>query len=394
MRPCWCGNTDLKPFGPDYGRCESCGTLVLLDQRVGSSPAVMNDEDDFYGKNYWLEHQQADFGYDDFHKRSREDLHGRNLFWLRTLLKYKHPPARTLELGCAHASFVALLQQAGFDSTGVEMSPWVVAFGQETFGVPVKVGPVENIGLEPGSLDVIALMDVLEHLPDPLGTMRYCLSLLKPDGFLLIQTPEFKPEMDFDQLVSSRGPFLEQLKRDEHLYLFSQGSVSRLFKELGAGALVFETALYGHYDMYLCVGRSSLTPLSGPVTPEEILLARPSGRFVASLLAMDENTSSLRAEMSELMTYKAEADRQVADLSLQCTEISSRLNETNAQYQRLLQEVDEYRRNAESQIHELTQIVMSTRDELTQREAQLSQPLVRYADRISSALKGSKDHSP
>jgi hypothetical protein len=272
------------------------------------------------------------------------------------------------------------------------MSPWVVSYGQETFGIPVKVGPIENIGLEPGSVDVIALMDVLEHLPDPMGTMRYCLSLLKPDGLLLIQTPEFQAEMDFDALVAGNGAFLEQLKRDEHLYLFSRASVTRLFEAMGAGSVSFEPALYAHYDMYLCVGKSTLAPLpsAGPI--QEALLEKPSGRFVASLLAMEDKEIALRADLEELMAYKASADRQVADLSLQCTELSVRLNDTTDQYQRLLQEVGEYRRNAESQIQELTQLLMTTRDELDHREAQLSQPLVRYADRISSALKGSKDH--
>ena len=44
------------------------------------------------------------------------------------------------------------------------------------------LGPVEDQQIEPGSLDVIALMDVFEHLPDPVSTMRHCLRLLRPDG--------------------------------------------------------------------------------------------------------------------------------------------------------------------------------------------------------------------
>ena len=32
------------------------------------------------------------------------------------------------------------------------------------------VGKIERQGVEEGSLDVIALMDVLEHLPDPCAT--------------------------------------------------------------------------------------------------------------------------------------------------------------------------------------------------------------------------------
>ncbi len=87
----------------------------------------------------------------------------------------------------------------------VEMSPWVVEFGQKTFGVPISVGPVEDLDIAPGSLDVIALMDVLEHLPDPAATMAHCLKLLKPDGLLLIQTPQFKEEMNYDGISGNKG---------------------------------------------------------------------------------------------------------------------------------------------------------------------------------------------
>ena len=154
-------------FGPEYGECRACGTLVYLKDMPPEQLLVRDDETDFYGKKYWLEHQQDAFGYTDIHARARNDLTERNLHWLKTLLKYRLPPAKVLELGCSHGSFVALLRQAGYDAAGVEMSPWVVEFGQKTFGVPISVGPVETLDIAPGSLDVIALMDVLEHLPDP-----------------------------------------------------------------------------------------------------------------------------------------------------------------------------------------------------------------------------------
>lgn len=71
------------------------------------------------------------------------------------------------------------------------MSAWVVEFARRRFNVPMLFGPVEGQQIAPGSLDLIALMDVLEHLPDPAGTMLHCLSLLRPDGVLMIQTPRY-----------------------------------------------------------------------------------------------------------------------------------------------------------------------------------------------------------
>lgn len=283
MRVCWCGNTDLRPFGPEYGECRACGSLVYLKKIPPEQSLVRDDETDFYGKRYWLEHQQDAFGYADIHARARNDLTERNLHWLKVLLKYRLPSAKVLELGCAHGSFVALLRQAGYDASGVEMSPWVVEFGQKIFGVPISVGPIKALEISFGSLDVIVLMDVLEHLPDPAATMAHCLQLLKQDGLLLLQTPQFKEGMDYIALAETKGVFLEQLKADEHLYLFSDRSATRLFHQLGAEHIQFEPAIFGHYDMFFAVSRAPLQ-INTSVQVDSALLATPNGRFALALL--------------------------------------------------------------------------------------------------------------
>lgn len=283
MQKCWCGNVDLKEFSADYWRCNACGTLVFKGEVSAEQLQVTDDDSDFYGKQYWLKHQHDSFGYPDIHQRVRGDLTERNLHWLLTLLRYSRPPAKVVELGCSHGSFVALLDQGGFEASGVEMSPWVVAFGHETFDVPIMRGPIEALDLPEESLDAIVLMDVLEHLPDPRATMRHCLRLLKPEGLLLIQTPEFKQEMTYPALVETQSRFLENLKPVDHLYLFSRESVTRFFHELGAGHVQFEPAIFAHYDMFLAVSRVPLEQAS----VEEIdksLMATPRSRFVLALL--------------------------------------------------------------------------------------------------------------
>ncbi len=183
---CWCGNSNLNPFSPDYMLCNQCNTLV---SQVGLNPEklqVNNDSVDFYGKEYWFNHQVSDLAYPNILERARNDLPERCMHWLRTMLKYKLPPAKSLELGCSHGGFVALLQQVGYDATGLEMSPWVVEFARNTFSIPMRLGPLEEQDIPPGSLDIINLFDVMEHLPDPKTTIKQCFSLLKPNGILVI----------------------------------------------------------------------------------------------------------------------------------------------------------------------------------------------------------------
>ncbi|WP_156954495.1 class I SAM-dependent methyltransferase [Paraburkholderia acidipaludis] len=317
MTTCWCGSTQFLPFSPEYAECSDCGTLISLAGKSADELSVDDDETDFYGKAYWLSHQSDDLGYPDIHKRARVDLTERNLHWLKTLLKYRLPGAKVMELGCSHGSFVALMRHAGYDASGVEMSPWVVDFGKQTFNVPIFVGPIENLDIPHGSLDVIALMDVMEHLPDPVATLAHCLKLLSPNGMLLIQTPQFRREMTYAELVKANGAFLEQLKSDEHLYLFTKDSASRLFRQIGAEYVQFEAAIFSQYDMFFAVSRVPFETYS----QEDInaaLCSVPNGRITLALLDLRERELAseadriARGEQIETLTRitkESEADR-------------------------------------------------------------------------------------
>jgi len=256
---CWCGNADLAPFSPAYLKCAACETLVTTQLPARDFVQVTDDERDFYGREYWFSHQEKDLGFPNIKIRARTDLAERCLHWLRTVLKYKLPPGQVLELGSAHGGFVALLRWAGFDATGLELSPWVVQFAHKAFGVPMLLGPVEDQQIKPASLDIITLMDVLEHLLDPVGTMRHCLELLKPNGILVIQTPCLPERRSYEDMVAQSDPFLEQLKEKEHLYLFGQRSIREFFGRLGIDHFAFEPAIFAHYDMFLVVSRAPLT---------------------------------------------------------------------------------------------------------------------------------------
>src|SRR5919205_1109942 len=96
---CWCGRRDLAAYSPEYALCP-CGTLVSLVGLTAEEVVVRDDADAFYGKDYWLGHQVEDLGNPDIFRRARADLPERCLYWLRTLLRYKLPPGRVLELGC------------------------------------------------------------------------------------------------------------------------------------------------------------------------------------------------------------------------------------------------------------------------------------------------------
>ena len=150
-RACWCGSTDLRQFSDHYRVCVRCGTLVSTFDQGGDVSRVRDDDADLYGKDYWFGHQERDLGFGNIHQRARTDLTERCLHWLKTLLTYKLPPGRVLELGSAHGGFVAILRWAGFDATGLELSPSITAIARDLFQVPMLDGPIEDQDIEAGT---------------------------------------------------------------------------------------------------------------------------------------------------------------------------------------------------------------------------------------------------
>ena len=260
------------------------------------------DESGFYGRQYYEKYLIEEFGFPSLPERARTDLSERCLYWLRTLLRYRLPPGRVLELGSAHGGFVAMLRWAGFDAIGLEVSPWLVEFAKRAFDVPVLLGPIEQQDLEPASFDVIAAMDLIEHLPDPVRTLKRCVDLLKPDGLLLIQTPCFPEGKTHGQLVEDKNPFLSMMISPNHLFLFSRRSLTRLLADLGLNYVQFEPNLFP-YDMFLIARRQ---PVAVHVWEQVLhgMEQTPANRLLRAFLDLDDRLRELKTRYAE-----AEADR-------------------------------------------------------------------------------------
>ena len=293
---CWCGGTQFDKFSSLYLKCKKCKTLVLTTWPSQETFRVVDDQKDFYGKKYYDSHLTSQYGYPALAQRAITDLPERCLYWLRAVMKYKLPPGRALELGCGHGGFVALLRWSGFDASGLELSPGLVDFARETFDIPMFLGPIEDQKIEKESLDVIALMDVLEHLPDPMKTMKHCFSLLKQTGIVLVQTPRYDEGKTYEQMKARQDPFLEQFKEKEHIYLFSENSIREFFHRLGSAHIVSEPAYFPHYDMFLVVSRRPLKPKSDHLTVQS-LSQTIGGRMIMAMLDVDNRCKNIENQL-------------------------------------------------------------------------------------------------
>ena len=96
---------------------------------------------------------------------------------------------RILEVGCGTGSNLALLQRFG-TVDAIEPDDPARTLATQRSGIAVKGGLLpDGVQLEDGAYDLIVLLDVLEHIPDDLGTLAALRAKLAPGGKLLVTVP-------------------------------------------------------------------------------------------------------------------------------------------------------------------------------------------------------------
>jgi 2-polyprenyl-3-methyl-5-hydroxy-6-metoxy-1,4-benzoquinol methylase len=101
-----------------------------------------------------------------------------------------HASGRLLEIGCAYCFFLEEATNV-YDATGIEIADAAGRSCRER-GLDVVTGIADERNLaQLGMMDVIVMLDVIEHLPDPRATLALCHRYLNPGGIIVITTGDF-----------------------------------------------------------------------------------------------------------------------------------------------------------------------------------------------------------
>ncbi|MBU4484305.1 class I SAM-dependent methyltransferase [bacterium] len=101
----------------------------------------------------------------------------------------KVPSGKLLDIGCYEGFFLNEARCSGWECTGVEPNIGGSNFAIKNLKLDVRQCILEKAGFEDHSFDVITLLAVLEHIPDPKQTLIEVKRILKKDGLLVIYVP-------------------------------------------------------------------------------------------------------------------------------------------------------------------------------------------------------------
>jgi 2-polyprenyl-3-methyl-5-hydroxy-6-metoxy-1,4-benzoquinol methylase len=134
---------------------------------------------------------------------------------------------RLLDVGCASGRLARAFLERGWHADGVEILP---RFAEEarSAGVVVHQGDFLRLDLAEGSYDLLTMFHVIEHLGSPFDAAVKCLSLLRPGGLLVLETPNWR---GVGALL--RGSKWPRITPPEHLNYFGPHSLTRLVLRAG-----------------------------------------------------------------------------------------------------------------------------------------------------------------
>ena len=97
--------------------------------------------------------------------------------------------ARILEIGCGTGHNLPMLAQFG-EVDAIEIDEAARDIASVRLGKPVGEAPLPELtGVERGAYDMVAVLDVVEHIEDDVGALKAMAECLKPGGAILIAVP-------------------------------------------------------------------------------------------------------------------------------------------------------------------------------------------------------------
>ncbi len=133
-----------------------------------------------------------------------------------------------LDVGSATGIFLKGMQDRGWESYGIEPSSYAANYAREQLKLNVTQGYLEDGLFQADFFDLVTLWDVFEHIPNPVDVLETIHKIIKPNGVLLITTPNSK---SWDRYMFKEAWAGWDTPR--HYYIYNQKSMVQLLNKHG-----------------------------------------------------------------------------------------------------------------------------------------------------------------
>jgi 2-polyprenyl-3-methyl-5-hydroxy-6-metoxy-1,4-benzoquinol methylase len=177
-----CGGTNHRRLfvkdGYPFVRCGDC-RLVFANPQVDEALVLER-----YRAN-----ETADLWAEVLLSERQQELDRRKFARILDELEPLRGRGRILDVGCSIGLFLDLARARGWDGVGLELGERALAHSRGVLGLDVRDATLEEAGFAEGSFDVVTVLSVLEHTPDPRGLVRQVARVLVPGGALFVIVP-------------------------------------------------------------------------------------------------------------------------------------------------------------------------------------------------------------
>ncbi|MGB9202793.1 MAG: class I SAM-dependent methyltransferase [Terriglobales bacterium] len=176
-----------------------------------------------------------------------------NFFWWHEATKHSNRhilsllgPANSrtmLDVGCGSGTFLADARDAGWAMSGLEINADFPEFCRKELGIEdVKTGLVSDPPFPEASFDAVSMLDVLEHMYDPVLSVTQCARLLKLGGALVVKSPNAPMQLRKERLKKMLGRGNGHVAEIGHLNQFSPKTLSLAFRKGGLEPVLIRPA--------------------------------------------------------------------------------------------------------------------------------------------------------
>ncbi len=200
----------------DVDTCGDCGFIFM-------NPLFTDDMiDQFYSEDYFS--GRADYSYIDEReiKKYSQYVWNKRIDVIHSYVK----DGNFLDVGC---SFGGLLESASkyYTPFGIELSDYAFSHAEKLFGKNIHHGTLNDHKFSDKFFSAITMIELIEHLTDPVYAINQCFKLLRPGGVLVVQTAN----MNGKQAKDSGGDY--EYFMPGHLSYFTAENLTMLLKTAG-----------------------------------------------------------------------------------------------------------------------------------------------------------------